>query len=178
MRRLIILICLLILYSCGDKTHKNTFNINDLGLTYKELTVKGYSPLKGNISVYHKVEKDTTVYIGFNRKGKSRAKEWVINLDYNSVGDFLNKKQIFNITSDNFLKEDKGYSFISIGQLDNQIYVCKVLKGDEDDNATLSIITTKSYSNEQIEENIKYYDGLYKKGLSLEDMSPDIEDEG
>jgi hypothetical protein len=157
------------MYSCGIKKDDNTFNINDLGLTKKELKTKGFKPVKGDLSIYSKVRKDTTVNLGFNRHGLSTVKEWVINLpvmDYNLVGSFLNKKQIFTHTSVNYFKENKGYFFVAIGQLDNRIYICKVLRDKGENNVRLFVTTTKPYTNKQIEENLNYFNDIYEKGLS------------
>lgn len=172
-----IFFCLL-MYSCSVKKNNNIFNIDDLGLTYKEAEKKGYKPVNGNSSVYHKVINDTIINLGFNRHGKSRVKEWVIdlpNMNYDFVRDFLNKKQIVEVTSVQFFKEIGGYSFASIGQLDNRIYICNVEK--KGGIARLYMRATKPYSNKEIENNAKYYDDLYKKGLTLPEMSPSIENE-
>lgn len=177
MRILIIVFCMLI-YSCSTRNSNRIFNIDDLGLTYKEAEKIGYKPVKGNSSVYHKVINDTIINLGFNRRGKSRIKEWVINLpntNYNLVRDFLNKKQIIEVTSVKCFEEEKGYSFTSIGRLDNRIYICNVEKIDG--IARLYIRATKPYSNEEVEENIRYYKDIYEKGFAHPDLSPSIEDE-
>ena len=182
-RIIAVLILGIILNSCKSTKNLFLFDTKELNLKYKKVQKLGFKPLKGQVNILTKAEKDTTIYISFDRFERSRSKSWMIEFPlkkYDLVNDsiykFLINKNIPPITRVHYYKDSTDFSFTAHSLINEHFYLCQVSNDSIHNKTYLELTTYLPYSNSKIKKNIKYQNIPYKDRYMIP-MDIDIEEE-
>jgi hypothetical protein len=171
LKKILSLIVLFIfLNSCKSIKNRFLFDTKELNLKYKKIQKLGYKPLEGQINILTKTEKDTTIYISFDRFEKSRSKTWIIELPlkkYDLVNDsidkFLIKKHMNQETRTHYYKDSLSFTFSAHNALNGLVYLCQVSNNIKENKTFLHLSNYLPFTNKEIKKNIKFYKLSYEE---------------
>ncbi|CAL2101529.1 conserved protein of unknown function [Tenacibaculum sp. 190130A14a] len=143
-------LCILLLNSCNKKNNGNiscrlfdTENLNQEIKSVYDLKNQGFNPIKGNISLLEKKNRDTIVHLQIDHKFNDlRCKIWLIKLNsikIEEISTFLLKYNL-HMTSSRCYDYDKKSTcqFSVFNPKNNKVYICEAYHIDK--TPTLKVI--------------------------------------
>lgn len=150
LKYLIFALCILLLNSCNQENNGiiscklfDTANLNQKIKSVYDLENQGFNPIKGNISLLEKKNKDTIVHLQIDHKlNDLRCKIWLIKINSIEIGEistFLLKYDLHMTSSRCYsYNENSTCQFSVFNPKNNKVYICEAYL--QDSIPTLKVI--------------------------------------